>query len=102
MNDASACVCQEKGTDCYANRNCSDQMHKHDLILYVFYVTGPFNLYGDSNNYCRAYWKNCFSPVREKSTVVLSVERPISFISQKLTDTQRRWAMMGKETCMIV
>ena len=47
------------------------------------------------------YWGNCFSPVREKSTVILGVERPISFISQKLTDTHRRWATIEKEAYAI-
>jgi len=48
------------------------------------------------------YWGSCYSPGREKSTVILGVERPISFISQKLTDTQRRWATIEKEAYAIV
>jgi|SRR6218665_2073827 len=49
-DDAFTGVCQEKGMDCCANHNCVNQMHKHGLILYVFYVLEPFNLCCDSND----------------------------------------------------
>src|SRR6218665_3168636 len=39
-----------KRMDCYANHNCVNLMHKHDLILYVFYISEPFNLCCDSND----------------------------------------------------
>src|SRR6218665_2082007 len=83
-----------KRTDCCTKHNCVNQMHKHDLILYAFYVSEPFNLCCDSSDYAvgavLTQQDNC------------GLERPISFISQKLTDTQRRWATIEKEAYAIV
>ena len=50
-NDASSCVCQEKEQMVVPSiTDCVNQMHKHDLILYVFYVSEPFKLCCDSND----------------------------------------------------
>src|SRR6218665_1449493 len=69
------------------------EIHKN-LKLYTFDVTKPFNLYCDSSDYAvgavLTQQDNC------------GLERPISFISQKLTDTQRRWATIEKEAYAIV
>jgi len=70
-----------------------EEFHKH-VILYTFDVTKPFNLYCDSSNCAMGavltQQENC------------EFERPISFISQKLTDTQQRWVTIEKETYAIV
>jgi len=59
-----------------------------------FSVSEPFNLYCDSSD--------CAVGTVLTQQANSGVERPISFISQKLTDTQRRWATIEKEACMIV
>ena len=64
------------------------------VVLYVFDVGKPFNLYCDSSDFAVGA---VLTQMDDKG-----IERPVSFISQKLTDTQRRWATVEKEAYAIV
>src|SRR5688572_30932573 len=64
------------------------------VILYVFDVGKPFNLYCDSSDFAVGA---VLTQMDDNG-----IERPVSFISQKLTDTQRRWATVEKEAYAIV
>src|SRR6218665_2485674 len=70
-----------------------EEIHKN-AILYTFDVTKPFNLY--------CYSSDCAVGAVLTQQDNCGIERPISFISQKLTDTQRRWATIEKEAYAIV
>src|ERR1700733_11314301 len=65
-----------------------------DVVLYVFHVGKPFNLYCDSSDFAVGAVLT--------QTDDEGIERPVSFISQKLTDTQRRWATVEKEAYAII
>jgi hypothetical protein len=65
-----------------------------NVILYMFEVGKPFNLYCDSSDFAVGA---VLSQVDDEG-----IERPVSFISQKLTDTQRRWATIEKEAYAII
>ena len=60
----------------------------------MFEVGKPFNLYCDSSDFAVGA---VLSQVDNEG-----IERPVSFISQKLTDTQRRWATIEKEAYAII
>ena len=65
-----------------------------NAVLYVFEIGKPFNLYCDSSDFAVGA---VLTQVDEHG-----IERPISFISQKLSDTQRRWATIEKEAYAII
>ena len=65
-----------------------------NMTLCTFDVTKPFHLYCDSSDYAVG------AVLTQQDNG--GVERPISFISQKLTDTQPRWATIEKEAYAIV
>jgi len=65
-----------------------------NVILYTFDATKPFNLYCDSSD--------CAVGAVLTQQDNCGIERPISVINQKLTDTQRRWATIEKEAYAIV
>jgi len=65
-----------------------------NVVLYVFDVGKPFNLYCDSSDFAVG------AVLAQMDDT--GMERPVSFISQKLTDTQRRWATVEKEAYAIV
>jgi len=61
------------------------------VVLYTSDVTKPFNLYFDSGD--------CAVGAVLTQQVNCGFERPISFISQKLTETQQRWATIEESLC---
>ena len=63
------------------------------MVLYTFDVTKPFNLYCDRSD--------CAVGTVLTQQDNCGLERAISFISQKLNDTQR-WATIEKEAYSIV
>src|SRR6218665_3320191 len=65
-----------------------------NVTLYTFDVTKPFNLCCNSSDYAVA------AVLTSKITVVSNGQ--FFFITQKLTDTQRRWATIEKEAYAIV
>src|SRR6218665_2342848 len=70
-----------------------EEIHKN-VTLYTFDVTKPFNLYCDSSDYAVG------AVLTQQGDC--GFEWPISFISQKLTDTQRRWTTIEKGAYAIV
>ena len=64
------------------------------MVLYTSDVTKPFNLYFDSGD--------CAVGAVLTQQDNCGFERPITFISQKLTETQQRWATIEKEAYAIV
>ena len=67
---------------------------RSNVVLYVVEIGKPFNLYCDSSDFAVGAVL-CQLDKEGK-------ERPISFISQKLTETQRRWATIEKEAFSII
>jgi hypothetical protein len=67
---------------------------KQDVILYAFEIGTCFSLYCDSSEWA-------VGAVLTQSDSQ-GVDRPISFISQKLSATQRRWATIEKEAYAII